>query len=73
MKNKKGKPDGNKYTHKPNQNHTLPKTQGHIWHRAIGSEILPTSCPKSLLGSARHVQKGHPTLVTQVDLILQNR
>ena len=24
-------------------------------------------------GSVRHVQKGHPTLVTQVNLILQNR
>ena len=23
-------------------------------------------------GSVQHVQKGHPTLVTQVDLILQN-
>ena len=24
-------------------------------------------------GSTRHVQKGHPILVTQVNLILQNR
>ena len=24
-------------------------------------------------GNVRHIQKGHPTLVTQVDLILQNR
>ena len=51
----------------PQENFGKPQTQARKMYQK-----LQDSAYLKFKGYIRHVQKGHPTLVTQVDLILQN-